>query len=131
MPPSDRRLVDVGQIVASFGDVFQERGTSAQFSGERSEFRDHSGPACLKLRAQIVQDELPRFLVEAKVAVPRKARNPRLNLISHLLSGATEQRTKSLIEPELPPLIADEIKDEATGLAGVEPEPATHLLEKN
>jgi hypothetical protein len=66
VPASDGRLVDVGKIVACLGKKLQQGGTSLKLSRKKSELRDHSGAACLQLRPQIIQNELPRFLVEPK-----------------------------------------------------------------
>jgi hypothetical protein len=49
-------------------------------------------------------------LSSRKITVSRKARDPSVDLVRDLLSGATKQGAKSLVEAEFPSLVAYEIQ---------------------
>ena len=128
MPSSNRRLVDIGKLVSSFGKILGQRWSTPELASQCNELRHHSRSASLESCPQVVENCFPGLLIQSKVAVPRKAGYPGLDLTNDLLACATKQRKKPLIESKLPPLISDEIQHETSGFACIQAKSASQLL---
>src|SRR3954468_19044771 len=84
----------------------------------RPQFRGDRLPAVRDLVAEIVQDQRLRLSIHHNLAARRKEGKAPFDLALESAAGFSGQRTQLLIEPELLPMVTDEIEHSQNRLIG-------------
>ena len=97
----------------------------------RADLRDKAAQSRRHLLPDVLQDELAGDGIEDDLAARRQERETLLNLTLQRLAADAGHRAETLVEPELAPLVSDEIQRCEHSLAARQPQAAAQLLEED